>query len=282
MEYIEITGENAEEFSGFLNEDMAENLDRIFYRGIGALDDDGNIRGAMVYELVDSESDRDTKSRIHVFGADAADIKVALMEAYTSAIEHDDVTESFYESENESLAQALKDSGFSCEKAEGLDIAVDMDGIKSVTSAMKVKNLPPHIVNLSDVSVLQFRSFAKKCMAKGSYGLVEDLAYLAMDFFEMDISSCSMTEDEVDGALLVKKAPSGLLHVLLYTATGQESQKNLAFLMAHTASKIEKNYPGDTKVCIRRHNATVKNLTDKLFAEYKGKQAYTGKRSEEY
>ena len=280
MEFLEITEENAEEFSGFLDETMAENLGRVFYRGIGALDDAGNVRGAMVYELKNAETNDDTISRIHIFGGDDSTTKETLMKEYLSAVENNGVTESFYETEDDAMSRDLKDNGFSYEGSEGLDITVSMDELKGIRSLTKGK-LPSHIVNLSDVSTLQYRGFIKKCLDNGSCGLVEDLVYLSMDYFEEEISSCSVTDGAMDGALLIKKAPSGVLYVLLYTAFGDEAQKNLALLMTYTTKKILEKYPEETEIVIRRHNAAVKNLTDRLFPGVKGKTVYKGSRNEE-
>ena len=127
---------------------------------------------------------------------------------------------------------------------------------------------------------LEYRAFVKKCLSKGTLGLVDDLAYLSMSWFEEDISSYSVADDKVDGYLLMKEMPSGLLHVLLYISFGPQYQKNLVFMMVRTAMKIVEDYPEDTRVVIRRHNDAVKKLTDRLFAGCKGEQVYKGKRTE--
>ena len=95
MELIEINSENAEEFAAYINEDIREDLERTFFSGIGALSDDGSPKGAMVYELKNSESEHDTRSRIHLFKADDKETKKALMNEYDSAVENEGVAESF-------------------------------------------------------------------------------------------------------------------------------------------------------------------------------------------
>ena len=280
MELIDLTIEIAEEFSAFINEDMAENLGREFFYGIGVLDDDGSTRGAMIYELLNVEDQDNLKSRIYAFGGDGKDIKDMLMKEYESIIKAEGVVESFYESDDESLAKALKDRGFSKETSESLDIIVTIKDIKKVISKLNLNNIPDNILLLSDVFVHQYREFANKCVDNGKYGLLEDLEFLSMDWFEENISSCLVVEDKVNGAFLIKKAPSNTLYALLYVAFGVENQKDLAFLMARTANRIVEDYPKDTKIVIRRHNDSVKKLTDSIFPGMKGEQVYVGQRSE--
>ena len=58
---VEIDSDNVEEYSKFIDQDLQEQLDREFFRGIGAVDDTDTPVGAMVYELLDYDSDEDTK-----------------------------------------------------------------------------------------------------------------------------------------------------------------------------------------------------------------------------
>ena len=276
MELIEINSENAEEFAAYINEDIREDLERTFFSGIGALSDDGSPKGAMVYELKNSESEHDTRSRIHLFKADDKETKKALMNEYDSAVENEGVAESFYESPDEAMAKDLKSFGFSLNKSESLDIMVSIEDIKRVISILNIKKKPSNIIPLSKISILQYRSFVKNCLFKNQKGLLEDLAYLPMKWFERDVSSASVTDDKVDGVLLIRKAPSGVLCVGLYVAFGPDYKKNLTLLMANTAEKIVELYPEDTHVIIRRHSETVRKLTDKIFSNIKGDTLYSG------
>ncbi len=280
MELIEITADNGEDFSEYIDEDFQEDLERQFFRGIGALDDDGAAKGAIVYELTNAESEADTGSRVHLLRAVDDEIKNLIMGEYGKAAAEEEVAESFYESEDETLSGDLQKNGFSKETSESPDIIISHADVKRISESLKIKNIPPHVMPLSSISVLQFRAFIKNCLFKGQKGLLDDLAYLPMKWFERDVSSCVMTDDKVDGALLLKKAPSGILYVKLYIAFGPDYKQHLALMMANTARKIVELYPEDTKVIIRRHNEVVKKLTDKLFAGSSGRNVYSGKRKE--
>ena len=279
MNYIEITEDNAEDFAEFIDEDLRDNLDRTFFRAFGAVDEDDASLGAIVYELENSESEADTKSRVLILkGSDEA--KEFLMTKYTEEVAEEEVIESFYESADETMSQTLKSDGFSYEESEALDIVLKMEDIKKLASLLKVNKMPSFVKKLSDISILQYRTFVKNCLFKGNRGLVDDLAYLPKNWFDMEISSCTLDGENVDGVLLLKRSPSGVVYVLLYTAFGPDSQKNLGLLMVNTARAILETYPDDTRIVIRRHNETVRKLTAKLFANAKGAKVFSGSRSE--
>ena len=280
MEIVSINSENLMDFSAYMDEDMQEDLKRTFFHGIGALDEGGAPVGALVYELKNVETEKDTQSRIRLLKCESDRALTLLLEEYHRAVSDENVAESYYESPDPYMADRLEANGFSKESAEALDIVVTIADIKKLIATVKVTKLPDYILPLSDIFVQQYRAFIKKCLSKGSFGLVDDLAYLSMGWFEEDISSCSVADDKVDGILLMKKVPSGLLYVLLYISYGPQYQKNLALMMIHTALRIVENYPEDTRIVIRRHNDAVKKITERLFAGSKGEQVYKGERSE--
>ena len=280
MRPIEIDEDNAEDFSDYIDEDMIDNMDRTFFRGIGVADDDDMPLGALVFELINSESEEDTLSRIHSFKVENDEAKELILSEYEKLISEEDVAESFYELADEEMAMLLKDSGFSFDTSESADIVVNMSDIRRVAESVKSSRLPSFIGSLSAISIFQYRSCIKNCLFKGRYGLLEDLAYLPKNWFEQNVSACSLSDKAVDGVLLLKKAPSGMLSVLLYTAFGPDFQKSLALMMIYTARKILELYPDDTKLLICRHNDMVKKLTDKVFANSRGETVYKGKRKE--
>ena len=278
---IEIDSDNAEEFSDFIDEDLREELEREFFRGIGAMDEAGTPVGAMVYELKDLESEEDTKSRIRFLKAQNEEIENEILTEYAEAVRDEEVMESFFESPDRSMSEYLSANGFSTAVTEGLDIVITVDQIKNIPAILKGRSIPPYIMSLSEISALQFRTFVKECLFKGQKGLMEDLAYIPKSWFEQDLSACVVTDDKVNGALLINKSPSGNLYILLFTAFGADFQQNLALMMGYSAKKAMELYPEDTKIVIRRHDVKVKKLTGKLFATAKGAAVYSGTRKEE-
>jgi hypothetical protein len=281
VKLIEIDDDNVEEFSAFIDEDLQEQLNREFFRGIGAVDPSDTPVGALVYELKNLESEEDTKSRIRLLKAQSEEIENEILTEYAEAIKEDEVTESFYESPDDSLAEYLKANGFSLTRGEGMDLVITVDQIRSLTNILKGRSTPTYIKSLSEISALQFRTFVKECLFKGEKGLVEDLAYIPKSWFEQEVSTCVVTDDKVNGSLLIRRSAGGDLYAMLLTAFGADYQRNLALMMSFCANRVMELYPEDTKIVIRRHNSKVQKLTEKLFASSKGAEMYSGTRKEE-
>ena len=280
MEFVEITEENADEFSGFVDTDVSCNLGRCFFFGIGVVGDDDNPVGALVYELINYDSDEDTTSRIHSFAASDEEAAESLMAAYGEAVNAKDVTLSYYEMGDENADRYLGSRGFTSGRGESPDIVVTVGELKKMADLLSGKKLPPYVQSVSKISLMQYRSFLKTCLIKERFGILEDLGYLPMSWFERDVSSCSMADDKVDGVLLIRRLPSQTLEPCLFAAFGIDYQKNLGIIMLSSVQKVVEQYPEDTKVVIRRHNKNVKNLTDKFFPGKKGEEVYIGKRAE--
>ena len=282
MEYrlIEVDSGNAEDFSSFLDDDMKEQLGREFFRGIGALDENGGPQGVIVYELKNYSSEKDTTSRIRHLSATDEEAKNAILNEYASRIREDQVVESFYESPDKTLAQYLESNGFSMQVSEALNLVVRTEEIQKIPQILKGKKIPPYIKSISEITILQYRSFVKECLFKGYTGLMDDLAYIPKNWFETDVSACVVTDEKVKGCLLIKKSPSGLLFTMLFTAFGPDYRKNLGLMMAYSAQMIVENYADDAEVVIRRHSPDVRRLTDKFFAESKGDEVFSGTRTE--
>ncbi len=118
------------------------------------------------------------------------------------------MTESYYETSNETLYKLLSDNGFSGEQEEGEEISVSVEDLRKLNGVFKVKSFPEYIKSISELSTLQYRSFIKNCLFRGKYGILEDLSYLPKSWFETEVSSCAVVDDTVQGILLIRKNPS--------------------------------------------------------------------------
>ena len=281
MKFTEITSENVEEFSAYIDADTTDDLDRTFFRSIGALGDDGAPVGAIVYELKNSENEDDTKSRIILLEGIDDEVTEQLLDEYKKELSEDEVTESYYETSNETLYKLLSDNGFSGEQEEGEEISVSVEDLRKLNGVFKVKSFPEYIKSISELSTLQYRSFIKNCLFRGKYGILEDLSYLPKSWFETEVSSCAVVDDTVQGILLIRKNPSGKLIAQLYVDIGPDSRRNLLLILAYSCRKITELYPEGTEVIVRRHSDAVRKLTDKLLSDPKGDKVYCGTRSEE-
>lgn len=280
MEAIRITGENAIDFSDCISKDICSFLDREFFRGIGAVDDYLNPVGAIVYELIDYDSVRDIKSRIYSFKATSDEVADFIMSEYQKDIEEEGVVESVYELEDEETDSYFKGCGFVSEREESDELQISAADLKKIVAAGGEKRIPSYIQSMSSVSPMQYREFLKKLLVHGQFGILEDLAYLSMSWFETEVSFCSMADGKIDGIFLIHRLPSGTLIPCLFTSFGIDSKKNLGFLMFSAIQKAAELYTDDTKVIIRRRNENVRSLTDKLFPGKKGSMIFLGKRAE--
>ncbi len=278
MKIIEITKSNAKEFEDFLGEDLVTDMSRNFFRGLAAVDDGGACHGTLVYELLDVDSDEDTKSRIRLLIGDD-EVKGQLQEEYRNNVSEDDVAKSFFETSESEVANFFEKIGFSKSSAESRSLTCTVSELTKLPINRNAK-IPDYVTALSDVSVIQYRNFVKRVLIKGNKGAVEDLAYLPLNWFDRDLSSCTISDDKIDGILLVRKTPSGELHPMLYTAFGPDYVKNLGYMLVNTVNYALENFPPDAKVVIYRHNKEILTLTHKLLAGYKGEEVFMGIRDE--
>ena len=279
MELIEITEDNVMDFEGILGQDYVADMSRYCYRGLGALDDDGTSVGALVFELIDADSEESTKGVIRLLAGETDETKEKLLGMYAEVAAESDIAESRYETADENLARVYENAGFSKSYGESPVITLTVGDLERIPIKRGTR-LPDYIKTLSDVRVVQFRNFARKMIMRNAKGSVEDLAYLALNWFDRDVSSCSVSNDKIDGSLLVRKTPSGKLAVLLYTAVGPDYVRNLGLMMVRSIDRALSLYPPDTEVVINRHNAQVRKLTDRLLAGYRGEDVYSGSRYE--
>lgn len=274
MKFVEITEENTDDFSDLIDMDVICDIDRSFFFGIGVFDDDNIPRGALVYELLNYDSDEDTIGRIHTLAANDDEIFGLLMSNYEEAVDEKEIVKSVFLTDDKGKADYLGSCGFSFDFKESPDIVFTVGDIERVAAMLSGKKLPPYIKSMSDVSLKQYRDFIKHCLAKGRFGLLEDLGYLPMSWFERDFSSCSTADDKMDGGLLVRRLPSNTLEPCVFSAFGIDYQKNLGIMTISTAKKVFENYPADNKIIIHRHNDSVRKLTDKLLPDIRGKDVY--------
>lgn len=280
MNAVEISNENLEEFLPLLGADLTEDMKRVYYRGIGVTDTDAKPVGAFVYELLNSESAEDTKSMIRFTKSKSKEIGNAMQEFYrANSVGAEEITESSYALPEEAEAEAFLEAGFSKEKTESEDITVTLEDIAKLN--LSKKKIPDYIGSLEKLSILDYRTAIKEVLFKGHKGIAEDLAYLPKDWFDGKVSSCSVSDQRVDGFFLIRKTPSGTLIPELFFAYGPLYKKNLLHMMAHSAKMALENYSLETKVLISRRSQASRALIGKLLPKFHGAEIFAGKRKEQ-
>ena len=280
MEAFEISEDNLDSFLRMLGEDLSDDLRRLYYRGIGVTDEDGTAIGAMVCELTNVDDELSKGSRICFLESANREVFDSLHDFYrNNTVEEDEVHESAYELDAEEMAKSLADVGFTCEKKESESIVLTLDQL-SQSKLAAAKKVPSYVRSIDSLSILQFRDTVKQILFRGHNGILEDMAYLSMKWFDVQVSSCIVSDDLVTGLFLVRRTPSGVMIPVLFYAFGLDSRKNLLYMLEYSVKKAIASYPPDTPVMIMRRNSTIRALTDHLFPGCSGDQIYYGNRKE--
>ena len=116
------------------------------------------------------------------------------------------------------------------------------------------------------------------CIFHNSYGLLEDLPFLPMTRFDPDLSCCVMTDERVNGFLLVHRLQSDSFIVELFSSMEPDANIHLLNMMCFAARAVAGLKSEDVKVLLRRHNKGTEGLVGNLFPEKKGETVRMGER----
>ena len=269
-----ITADNLDQFRDILPADACQDLPRPWHKGLAV--GSGEKVSYLVYELKDMEEEgKDGRSEIRWFGL--ADDGSRLLSEFTNELKSLGVVKSTIETDVEKKA-LLSDAGFDIRERESEVISVTVDELTALPFVSR--KTPNYVLRLGDISERQFKRGLGNCMIHNKKGLLEDLAFLPMEWFEQDVSSVILTDGKVSGMLLVHQLPSKRLSVdLLFSSTG-DVQLDILRMITHSIRAAVDKYPKDTPVLLCRHNSMVHRLTDRLFSDKKGEMVLYGERKE--
>ena len=282
METIRITEDNIDEYEDVIDADAAENIGREYFRGIAIQkDEDSEPEATLIWEYKNLEEDTDTVAEITWCSVKNQKIGKELFDAYTAEIEDCETTRSFYElaSDSDSLKKAFTSAGFSAEVKEGRDVVITVGELAECLIAKK--KVPPYITGIGELMVRQFRKGITNCVFHGRKGLLEDLEFLPMSWYDEDVSCCVQTDGKVNGFLLVNKRANGDLVVDFLFALEPDARVNLIYMIRYAINMAVEKYPEDTRVVLRRHNEMTRALVEKLFPGKKGETVLAGERRED-
>ncbi len=280
MNVVEISEENLGDFQDFLGEDFSEDIKRIYYNALGAVDDNGEPVGAFMYELLNSESEEDTRSRIFFTKSRDKEILDLLEEYYTNTnVMEDETVQSFYELFEEDDASFLSEKGFSFQKKEDDVLCITLAEL-AATDIGKKKKIPEHIDSIENISILDFRDAVKQILFKGHKGAMEDIPFLPKSWFDNKVSSCVSSGGRNPGLFLIRRTPSGTLIPALLFAYGPESRTDLLHMLRYSLQQALQLYSPNTIVKISRKNAAARALTNKLLPNKSASEIFYGERKE--
>ena len=281
MRIVSLDEDNIEEYTKYLTADVAENIGRTFVRGIVACDGDIPLAG-MVWEIKNMMLEAANESNIMWLRIDKEEAIEPLFENYKTAVKDDEVVKSNFSlpaKASDKEREALLKEGFTVKFMEGDLIKARLSEITELEFLKKIK-LSENVHALNTITQRGFNSAARQFMAKGHFGVLEDLPYLSRSYFENDISCYSENEGQVDGLFLFHKNPSGGLVIVLMAAIGSNYGKILPHMIKCSVTNMQEMYPPETEIWIDRHNYASLALSEKLFPRGFGIPVYVGSRDE--
>lgn len=281
MYIIELTTENVLSYVGFVPVDVADHIDRTFFYGLLAVENEAPLAG-MVWEVKNMLVDEARESRIVWMRIDDPTAADELFATYEENIEMDDVEVSSFVIHARRISpekDALKAHGFSVKLAEGDEITATLEQAAKIPLMEKIQD-DPSIKPLWSANPTAFSSALKRMTDMGHQGVCEDLFYLPRLYFDNDVSCFYEKNGQIDGLMLFHRAPSGNLKVILMVAVAKDFRKILLKMIKKALVNAMDLYASDTKVVIDRHNYATLALGEKLFPNEIGMPVYVGSRKE--
>ncbi len=284
METIEISKDNLDKEGSLLPPDVAENIGRIWIRGIVTDDDNGDkSSGGIVWEYKNvDEYEKDTVAEIIWAFGENREVLYDLLAAYRIQIQDESAVVSEFEiplnQEASMLEETFSADGFKISNSESRDIYVTVKDLKGLK--LGNKKSPFYIKALRDLSFRQFRDGITDVLFQDRKGLMEDIAWVSLDWFEPDISSCVVMDDIVKGFFLIHRTATGILVAELLFSVDMGDNRTVLELIRFTLRETIKKYSPETRILLRRHNDMVHSLVKKLFPDKEGEVVMTGHRRE--
>ena len=277
MELFDITTDNSAELSGILEDDVRESIGRKYYCGKVLMDDLNDPMGCLVWEYKNVNDETDTQAEIIHFSTRDEEAGKELLDAFDLASGQIGGKSYIHLPASQTdLTGLLAGQGFSVKQQESRDIFLTVDELSQ--NKIFQKRPSSYVFGLDEISGREFRQGIMKCLFYGKRGLLEDIATLPMTWYDLGISCVARADEEVTGLLLVHRFPSGILMPCVLFASGPDAKTDLLDLMRFSVQAAARDYPGDTKVLIRRDKSFVRGLAEKLFPGKQGETAIYGER----
>ena len=281
MEFRTLSDNSIYEYHDYVDDDIAENMIRLYYRGIASHDpDDSRPLSLLIWELKSVEDLRDTESELKwIYTADSSFLS-PLLEEYGKEAQEEAVKKTFFESPPMESGEeaAFGACGFSLKHTESRDLHVTIEECRRLPVAKG--KAPRYVESILYLDSQEFFQGIMNILFKHENPALEDLAYLPKNWYEQSVSCYTRTDGRISGFLLVHKCPSGILVPVLLFAVGADFKKSLMEMMRFSINRAAELYPEDTVIRIHRRNQEVAALSKKFFPDKKGDPAVAGKRTE--
>ena len=283
MEIKELNLGNISEYNDHIPGDIAENIGRIYYRGLIA-EDSGLFCGGMVWEIKNVLGREDSGKKAHIIwlSSENEETGSAIFECFNEKIAEEGVEETTFTlpaKTSKSEKTMLKNLGFSVSLMEGDTITARLSEISSLSFVGKIKPTE-EIMPLSAITQRGFNNALKRMVSKGHFGLCEDIESLPRGHFENDISCYCENDGIICGFFLCHLTSTGKLLVEMMAYNGPDSSKYIVQMICKAVEAAIEKYPPETEVVIDRHNYASLALGEKLLPRGFGIPVYIGERKE--
>ena len=118
---------------------------------------------------------------------------------------------------------------------------------------------------LEDLTLQDFEQAVRSCLKKHGYDTYEgDPLKLGPGWFDLQISSCVITDGEVSGLFLIHKEEDGSIWPEYLFDRAKQPASNLVKMMEKSAALAIKNYPPETKGVIRMKTKEARELAEMM------------------
>ena len=116
-----------------------------------------------------------------------------------------------------------------------------------------------------NLTLQDFEQAVRSCLKKHGYDTYEgDPLKLGPGWFDLQISSCVITDGEVSGLFLIHKEEDGSIWPEYLFDRAKQPASNLVKMMEKSAALAIKNYPPETKVVIRMKTKEARELAEMM------------------
>lgn len=281
LEILEIKEDIQNSCEELMQPDTAENLGRKYSRSLAVMNEEGQAEGILVWMLKNKDIEEGPEAELIDLNGRNEEVMELLLDEYGERTGDDGVKRSFFERAEMTSEekQAFQSAEFDLEEKESRDIILEVSELQSIK--IKKKKIPDTIKNIGQLQDLQFWQGVTNCVLHDKTGLMDDLAVMAKNWYDPEVSCYVMTDGRINGYFLIHRTPSGILMPVLFTAIGPDSRPDLLNMLSYSIKAAVENYPADTKIAIRRHAEYVNALVSYLLPGRKGETVWTGSRMEE-
>ena len=282
MIITEITEENRTEYKEMVSDEVLSDLSRNCLKGLsGREEGSGGVRAVIIWMVKDHEDEHArAEAEILCFWTFDEAVGEELFHAFEKHIIADKVSRISFEFDELGTRERdlLANSGFEIKEAESRDICVSVGELSGLKLGRK--KIPPYVKSISEISVMQFKTAIMASVFCGRYGILDDLPYLPMARYDQSISCCVITDDRVNGLLLVHKEEDGGFIVELLFAVQPDADINLLNMMKFSIDTAVRLCDREERVILRRHNKLTEALVKKLFPDKKGAVVIRGQKND--